>query len=181
MSREFEPVSGECHRALLDHFIGDGYDSQVFRDGEKVKRAFVGPTPHGPSKPPTVEKLALYWEITNRASEMSSNNQFVFDFPFTKESYIFRVNPFLRMYKCQDCGFIEADSLYIPGNGLLIFSDQFDMRELQRVLKDVGYALEEKLRVKGLNLEPGNLKSPEEGLIVVTDLCSSISDLRRKW
>ncbi|QQG41429.1 MAG: hypothetical protein HYV90_04710 [Candidatus Woesebacteria bacterium] len=180
MSKEFEFVGGECHRALLDHFVGDGYDSRVYKNGDMVKRVYVGSGPKEFS-PPGARTLSLYWEITNKAHEMFKDKPLVVNFPFSNEQYDLKFNPFIRMYRCLDCGYIEADSPYIPGHNLSVISGRFDQRELRVVLKNLSHELEDRFEVRGINLESVNLKSPEHRLLIVTDMCSSVAELKRNW
>lgn len=120
----------------------------------------------------------LLWQITNKASE----EDFEVEFPFSKERCVFKTNPFIRMYRCADCGYVEADSKYISGMGIIDLPKRFDIKELSVVLRNISQDLNKHLSVNGVNLDHGNIKSPEKGLIIITDLCTSRYNLRqRSW
>ena len=166
-----------CHKEAGFTYVACGFDSMVFKKGEIVKHVYIGAgTPEYP--PPEPKTLELYFKITNRAHEIGKKGEFVFNFPYSKEKYEFQVNPFLNMSKCDGCGFFEADSYFIEGNTLEVPSARFDPKELRVVLSTAKYFFEDKLGVHGINLQPKNLKSPRSGLIIVTDLCANIPELR---
>lgn len=179
MSPEFATVNSVCYKNLEANFLADGFDSLVFKNGDLIKHVYIGA---GTSEypPPSPETLNLYFKITNRAHEIGEKEGFVFNFPYSKEKYIFKVNPFINMYKCNHCGLMESDTIFVPGNTLEVPSSRFDPKELRVVLSMANYFFEDKLGVMGINLQPKNLKSPEKGLIIVTDLCANIPDLRLK-
>ncbi len=179
MTKEFWTASGECYQNSDSELVGIGHDSRVYKLREGVvKKVYVGPGEG--YMPPTAEKLALYFDITNKADELSQNGELAFALPFSKEKYIFKVIPFLKMYECNSCGHIEAETEFIPGHNLSESASQFDKRELNVILKKVGFVLQDKLGVVGISLDVRNVKSPEKGLIVITDLCANISDLKKK-
>ena len=177
MSVEMPPIVKECYRDAGFTFVDRGFDSLVYKNENIVRHVYVGAgTPEFPA--PSSEKLKLYFNVTNRAHLLGKDGQFVFKFPYTKGEYLFEVNPFLKMDKCMSCGFVEADSVFIGGKTLEEQPEVFDQRELRVVLSAASFYFNEKLGVNGINLVPKNLKSPKNGLIVVTDLCANIPDLR---
>ena len=163
-----------CYKEHLDDFLGAGIDSMVYKDGGKIHRVYTGSEWNVQQG---IEKLSLYWDITNVASA----RDFYITFPFSKTSFLVNVNKIVSIYRCSTCGHIEAESLYIPGRSLSGLTELFDPIELKIVLQNLSNEFNESLGVGGVELDARNIKLISAKQLMITDLCSNIGNLRKKW
>lgn len=168
MSGEFESKPFPCH----NNRIASGHDSRVYLEGDVVIKEYYRDLNER-------EYLELYYEITNRGAELSEGGKTVLDLPFSRQRLPLKINPFIEMRTCVHCSRIEGVAQFISGDRL----DQslnFDQKELSVALKNMSHNLNDMLGVTGINIIPLNIKDIGNGILVVTDLCSGIIDLRRK-
>lgn len=125
-------------------------------------------------------QLELYMDVTNRGSKLLETEKHSIEHSLWLLGRKFRVliNPIMGIYVFENSKTLCAVSKYISGKKLSSVSpDAPDM------LWPLSHQLNEELDVKGISLSRGNVKvvsvfiSPT---LMVTDLCDSIGDLRRR-
>lgn len=177
MNKEFEIPQWRCHRQLKNTWVGSGADSDVYRDGNFVVKVYKN-GPFAESHDEGDFRVVFYRDVTNKAAEIVGSDGFTVYFPFSKETYRLSINPYLEVARCVECDQIEGVSSYVPGKYLPQLLQEFDLKELNIVFKRVSQKLEDMLGVIGINIIPFNVKKGEGDILVVTDLCSDIADLR---
>jgi hypothetical protein len=84
------------------------------------------------------------------------------------------------MYVCPACSRIYGIAPFIPGLKLESAVNSLKLIEYKIVLDDVSCYFEDRLGVSGIRIMPCNAKVLNSGLLMVTDLCGNINNLRRK-
>jgi hypothetical protein len=171
MSKEIGEFGLSCHKKAKLDKIASGIDSEVFLSGQNVLKVYELNRKYW--------RLKLYFNVTNHAAGLAENENLILDLPSSKTKLPLRINPFLNMHICPACGRIYGIAPFIPGPKL---GDTPSLRlmEYRIVLDDVGCYFEDRLGISGIRIMPINTKILDSGLLMVTDLCGNINDLRRK-
>lgn len=172
MSKEFGELGVVCHKNSKLDRIADGYDSDVFLSGQNVLKVYEVYRKY--------RKLRDYFYVTNRAAKLADSENLTFDLPSSKIQLPVRVNSFLNMRVCPACGQVYGIAPFIPGPKLDDAVDSLRLIDFRIVLDDAGRYFEDRLGVTGIRIIPCNTKVLDSGSLMVTDLCSGITDLRRK-
>ncbi|QQG41432.1 MAG: hypothetical protein HYV90_04725 [Candidatus Woesebacteria bacterium] len=177
MFRDTEPNLQICHKKLGLELVTTGYDSLVFRDGENVRKVYVGGV--GGDPPPLSERqFNFYWQITNLAYSVSETEDLFVRLPNSKKSFIFKVNPIITARMC-DCGSMEAVSKFVGGDDLESLRYKYDLADMEAGLSQLSRDLEKRLNVEGVKLDPINVKDGGHDILIATDICSDIGRLKR--
>ncbi|MFC1625485.1 hypothetical protein ACFL1Q_00380 [Patescibacteria group bacterium] len=171
--KQTTPIAWPCFESKENKALDYGEDSRVFRFGEE----FVLKTYRGVSE----DRLSLYFKTTNYASEELEKNKLFLSLPFSKQSFEVTVNPFLEKRICDNCGNTKGLAPFVSGERLDKLNFRFDHLELFIALRTLSGNLMDLFGVIGINIIPKNAKLGMDDTIIVTDLCSSINNLNRKY
>jgi hypothetical protein len=172
MSKEFGEFGLSCHKnAKLDK-IASGTDSEVYLSGQDVLKVYELNRKYW--------KLRLYFNVTNRAARLTEKENFTVDLPSSKKRLSLRVNPFISMRVCPVCDQVYGIAPFIPGRNLEHAVNSLKLIEYGIVLDDVSCTFENRLGVSGIRIISCNAKVLDSNLLMVTDLCPNINNLRRK-
>lgn len=177
MFKELEQRPWVCHKSLGENFA-EGYDSEVYRMGDYVLKAYKG---NGISlaKPLTEAQFHEYFITTNLAAIASEAKPIELDLTFSKKKVLLKVNPILDFRKCE-CGYVEAISKFIPGHDLEWLPRTYDPRDIEVSFRHLSGKLNEDLGVRGIYIAPINVKIADNDLLIVTDLCTDIWSFRTR-
>lgn|GEM_PF-5143755 len=151
--------------------IAFGGDSSVYKvygpDGAVyVKKVYDGgPLCNGLP----IEKIYLYWEVTKKVADLLNKkpaNIFVGD-----EECSVVINPIKDVL--EECGCPVLIAPFIEGETL---AKHPSVGRIRAQLFKISKTLNEELRLKGIEITPGNTKKVG-GLVVVTDLCATVRGL----
>lgn len=178
-----ENMAWPCYGKLEKISVNEGHDPDVYKWVRGDDKAFVVHVyKRGPRglTPNTVDckKLDLYVEVQNQASNICVTEELTINFPISKERYPLRIVKFKALKKCSECGNYEALSAYLPGKNLNQYPYEFDRHDLKRSLLTTGYFFEEKLGVRGIQIDPVNIKRYGD-VLIISDLCAKISELKK--
>lgn len=172
MSKETEQNLHICHKESGLTRIASGFDSTVYQYGDFVIKVY--------DKERNTRRLKDYMRVTNRASELTIEENYFLEVPPNKIKVPLRVNPLIKIYKCGDCGSTYGLAPFIPGRRLEVTGPKdFTNTEYLTALGKTSHYFEKRLGVKGIDIMLGNVKILKTGELVVTDLCGVIELLRK--
>lgn len=178
MSKEsIDSISWSCHKQDKAVLIGTGLDSNVYRLGDFVVKNYKFVSYDDLMPELNKDLLISYYQITNLAQKFVDENPLFLHLRYSK-SLPLTINPFLEMHECDACGGIEGVAHYINGPNLKSMSAKFRDIKMEDMLSFVSRKLENRLKVRGIDIIPENVKVSDQGSLIVTDLCADISILR---
>jgi hypothetical protein len=162
---------------IADHpsYLGIGIDSVVLRYGDKVIKFYIG-TPGYKAKL-SFDDLLLYQQTTNRAVQLLNEKPIPLGLS-AFENTTLRINPLEKIYLHEDLGCFVSVSPYISGKNINQLDLSVDGDEVVRSFSSMNNYFNSSLSVVGIQLTPMNIKLNTQKELVITDLCSSISDLK---
>ncbi len=168
-----------CGDAAEDYFAA-GSDSVVYQYHNKVIKVYNQfPIKRLPSSDQR-NLIEFYEEITNEASALTDKENWRLDLPLHQLTLPVRVVPVEKVLKCSCCGSLATVSRFVDGidiNSRKI-KTFFNPNELRALLPVLSAELNKKLSVSGISIIQTNLKY-NAGQILITDLCSQVSLLKK--
>lgn len=175
MSKEFEAEGAwPCRLDIDKKKIAEGTNSVVFRVDNYVLKVYNGRSSFGLLD---IDKLRFYDEITNRTSDLVKSKNWTIKLPFPFGERRVEINRFLRIAKCDKCGYFEAWAPFIAGTKLDSFPFSLIHDNLIEQFSGLNYQIENRLGIGGIFIAPINVKSNKSHTFVITDLCYDIADL----
>ena len=180
MSKEIEAgIAWPCYLELKTRMIAQGINSEVYKDGPYALKVYkdgddsvLGSLDY--------EKLHLYQDITNRASDLAKLEGWTLDLPFPFGHHKVAINPILGLKRCDKCESFEAKTPFIPGYNLDAFPYSLYHDDLKMGFVKFNYRIEKHFGVEGISIMPINVKKNGSSLIV-TDLCVDIGYLQKVY
>lgn len=178
MSKEFD-VEGvwPCRLDVNKKYIAEGTNSVVFRVNDYALKVYNGRSSWGSLN---INKLLFYNEITDKTYDLAKSENWTIKLPFPFGRHIIEVNRFVKVNKCDKCGYVEAWTPFIVGTRLDLFPFSLIQNNLTDQFDNLKYQTEKCLGIEGIEIAPINVKINSSLTVVITDLCWDIANLGPK-
>ncbi len=179
MSKEFTAELPGCIKNTERTWVARGINSEVWRAGGFALKEYTHVIGYAPDV--NIDTLLFYGEIMNEAAKLTEKKNSKIKLPFPLGEHLIRVNTYLRIGKCDECGSVEAVMPFVEGGNLMQLPYKLVLDDWQSIFGTLNYEFEKKLGVEGIFISPVNVKKSGQKALTITDLADDVSWVQKRF